>query len=81
MNATLSSGSLPVMRVHYAEILCQLAEERGVRRSDLVSVAGIRNSQLSHPDNFITLDQFTVVMPGGTDRCGDECLGWNTANV
>ena len=75
MNATLSSGSLPVMRVHYAEILCQLAEERGVRRSELVSVAGIRNSQLSHPDNFITLDQFTALCQQALTRCGDECLG------
>lgn len=75
MNAPLSGGTLPVIRAHYAEILCQLAEERGVAQQELVSAAGIRQPQLSHPDNFITLDQFTELCRQAFVRCKDDSLG------
>lgn len=75
MNAILSGDSLPGMRVHYVEILCRLAEERGVCRSELLSATGIRNSQLSHPDNFITLNQFTALCQQVLARCGDDSIG------
>jgi hypothetical protein len=75
MNALLSGGTLPVIRAHYAEILCQLAEERGVAQQELVSAAGIRQPQLSHPDNFITLDQFTELCRQAFVRCKDDSLG------
>lgn len=75
MNAILTSGALPVTRAHYAEILCRLAEEKGVVRNELIRAAGIRDAQLGHPDNFITLDQFTDLCRQALARCDDQALG------
>lgn len=75
MTAMLTGGTLPVTRAHYAEILCRLAEERGVGRQELLRAAGIRDAQLGHPDNFITLDQFTELCRQALARCGDQTLG------
>ncbi|MGC8120046.1 AraC family transcriptional regulator [Marinobacter sp. VGCF2001] len=75
MNGLLSDGSLPGMRVHYAEILCQLAEERHICRTELLLASGIRHHQLSHPDNFITLNQFIALCEAVLARCDDDCLG------
>ncbi|WP_227663227.1 AraC family transcriptional regulator [Marinobacter halophilus] len=66
---------MPVTRAHYAEILCRLAGERGVGRHELIKAAGIRDAQLGHPDNFITLDQFTELCRQALARCGDPGLG------
>ena len=60
MNAPGISGNLPVIRAHYADILCQLAEDRGLQRGRLLSAAGIRPSMLGHLNNFITVDQFSA---------------------
>ncbi len=75
MSLTSNQGTLPVMRAHYVDILCQLAEEKGVRRADLLSAADIRNSQLSHPDNLITGDQFAELCRAALKRTGDPELG------
>ena len=75
MTAMLTGGTLPVIRAHYAEILCRLAEEKGVCRQELIRPAGIRDAQLGHPDNFITLDQFTELCQQALARCGDQALG------
>lgn len=68
-------GPLPVIRAHYADILCQLAEELGVARAPLLASAGIRPVQLGHPDNFITLEQFTGLCREALARCKDDALG------
>lgn len=81
MNALLSGGTLPVIRAHYAEILCQLAEERGVAQQELVSAAGIRQPQLGHPDNFITWtsSRSCVVKPLFAART--TAWGWSLAGA
>ena len=75
MTAMLTGGTLPVTRAHYAEILCRLAEERGIGRHELLKAAGIRDAQLGNPDNFITLDQFTELCRQALVRCADPGLG------
>ncbi|MBW7472267.1 AraC family transcriptional regulator [Marinobacter sp. M216] len=80
MKAPGSTGTLPVMRAHYADILCQLAEDKGVSRQALLAAAGIRPSMLGHPENFITVDQFTALCRESLDRCGDDTLGLEFGN-
>lgn len=63
------------MRAHYVDILCQLAEEKGVRRADLLSAAGILSSRLSHPENLVAGDQFAELCRQALDRTGDQGLG------
>ncbi|WP_372995320.1 AraC family transcriptional regulator [Marinobacter sp.] len=75
MNAPGITGNLPVIRAHYADILCQLAEDRGLQRSRLLTAAGIRPSMLGHPDNFITVDQFSALCRESLVRSGDPALG------
>lgn len=75
MNAPGFNGSLPVIRAHYADILCELCEDMDVPRSALMAAAGIRPSMLGHPDNFITVDQFTRLCREALERCGEETLG------
>ncbi|WP_323752163.1 AraC family transcriptional regulator [Marinobacter sp.] len=75
MNPTSSQGAQPVMRAHYVDILCQLAEQKGVRRADLLVAAGIRNSQLSHPENLVTGNQFSKLCRQALDLTGDPGLG------
>ncbi|MDI9246520.1 AraC family transcriptional regulator [Marinobacter sp. CHS3-4] len=68
-------GKMPAIRAHYADILCQLAEERQVSRSALLNAAGIRASLLNHPENFITVDQFSALCREAIRCSGDPCLG------
>ncbi|MDX1816419.1 MAG: AraC family transcriptional regulator [Marinobacter sp.] len=75
MNAPGITGNLPIIRAHYADILCQLAEELGVERRRLLADSGIRPALLGHPDNFITLDQFTNLCRAAVARTGDAALG------
>ncbi|WP_303290298.1 AraC family transcriptional regulator [Marinobacter sp. SS5-14b] len=75
MNPTSNRGTLQVMRAHYADILCQLAADKGVRPGDLLAAAGIRSSLLSHPENLITVDQFSALCREALERCGDNGLG------
>ncbi|KAA1172408.1 AraC family transcriptional regulator [Marinobacter salinexigens] len=75
MNAPGFTGSLPVIRAHYADILCELSEDMDVPRSALLSAAGIRPSMLGHPDNFITVDQFTLLCRQAILHCDQVTLG------
>lgn len=75
MNAPGATGPLPVIRAHYADILCQLASEHDVPRPTLLASAGIRSSMLSHPDNLITVDQFTGLCREALRRSGNAALG------
>jgi AraC-like DNA-binding protein len=75
MNAPGISGNLPLIRAHYADILCQLAQDRGLPRARLLSAAGVRPSMLGHPDNFITVDQFSALCRAALAQSGDEALG------
>lgn len=75
MKAPGFSGHLPVIRAHYADILCQMAEDRGLARLGLLSAAGIRPSMLGHPDNFITVDQFSGLCQAVLAQAGDPALG------
>lgn len=75
MNAPGITGNLPVIRAHYADILCQLAEDRGLHRSRLLSASGIRPSMLGHPDNYITVDQFSALCRESLVQSGDPALG------
>ncbi|HLT12502.1 MAG TPA: AraC family transcriptional regulator [Marinobacter sp.] len=75
MNPTSNRGTLPVMRAHYADILCQLAAEKGARPNELLAAADIRSNQLSHPENLITADQFAALCRKALDCCGDNGLG------
>src|SRR5690606_25088979 len=74
MNPTSNRGTLPVMRAHYADILCQLAAEKGARPNELLAAADIRSNQLSHPENLITADQFAALCRKALDCCGDNGL-------
>lgn len=75
MNAPEKSGNLPVIRAHYADILCQLAEEKGVVRTNLLRAAEIRPAMLGHPDNFITVDQFSALCREALERSREPALG------
>lgn len=75
MNVHDPNGNLPVIRAHYADILCQLAEELGVPRGALLGAAGIRRSLLGHPDNCLTVAQFTRLCEAALIRTGDDALG------
>ncbi|MDV2078783.1 AraC family transcriptional regulator [Marinobacter xestospongiae] len=66
---------LPVIKAHYADILCQLLEERGVRRQPLLKAAAIRSSALEHPDNLITIKQFVALNRAALEHSGDPALG------
>ncbi|RMJ02577.1 HTH-type transcriptional regulator VirS [Marinobacter litoralis] len=52
-----------------------MAEEKGVRRTDLLAASGIRNAQLSHPENLVTGDQFAELCRQALSRTGDPGLG------
>lgn len=75
MNAPGITGNLPVIRAHYADILCQLAEDRGLQRSRLLAASGIRPSMLGHPENFITVDQFSALCRESLVQSRDPALG------
>ena len=70
-----AAGPLPVIRAHYADILCQLAMEQGVTRTELLASAGIRVSMLSHPENLITVEQFTALCREALARTTHPGLG------
>lgn len=71
----LQAGPMAAVRAHYADILCQLAEERQVDRAGLLKAAGIRPSRLEHPENLITVEQFSVLCRAAIKRTGDPALG------
>lgn len=75
MNAPEKTGNLPVIRAHYADILCQLAEEKGVKRIDLLRLADIRPAMLGHPDNLITVDQFSGLCRSALALSREPALG------
>ncbi len=75
MNAPGITGNLPVIRAHYADILCQLAEDRGLQRSRLLAASGIRPSMLGHPENFIAVDQFSALCRESLVQSRDPALG------
>lgn len=75
MHSTGGSKDLPAIRAHYADILCQLAEEKGVPRNRLLGAAGVRPAVLGHPDNLITLDQFAALNRCALELTGDAALG------
>ena len=76
MNLPEATGhQLPVIRAHYADILCQLAGEHGVARGPMLTAAGIRGSMLSHPDNLITVEQFTRLCREALHRSDNPALG------
>lgn len=66
---------LPVIKAHYADILCQLVEEQGGSRRGLLAAAEIRASALSHPDNMITVSQFVALNRAALQVSGDPALG------
>lgn len=68
-------GQLPVVRAHYADILCQLAEEKQVARDGLLKAAAIRPSLLGHPENLITIEQFSALCRQAIERTNDPALG------
>jgi len=68
-------GQLPAIRAHYADILCQLAEERQVSKAELLKAADIRPSLLGHPENLITVDQFSALCREAIQRSHDPSLG------
>ncbi len=75
MSSARENGHLPVIRAHYADILCQLAEEKGIPRKTLLKASDIRPSLLGHPDNFITVDQFSSLCRESIRRSEDSALG------
>ena len=75
MNAPGKTGNLPVIRAHYADILCQLAEEKGAARPELLRSADIRPAMLGHPDNFITVEQFSRLCRSALALSHDPALG------
>ena len=75
MNAPGKTGNLPVIRAHYADILCQLAEEKGAARPELLRSADIRPAMLGHPDNFITVEQFSSLCRSALALSHDPALG------
>lgn len=66
---------LPVIKAHYADILCQLVEEKGGSRRALLAAADLRPSALSHPDNLITVKQFVALNREALVQSGDPALG------
>lgn len=66
---------LPVIKAHYADILCQLVEEKGGSRGSLLTAADIRPSALSHPDNLITVSQFVALNRAALALSDDPALG------
>lgn len=66
---------LPVIKAHYADILCQLVEEKGVSRRSLLAAAELRSSALSHPDNMITVSQFVALNRAALALSGEPALG------
>ncbi|SFM01838.1 AraC family transcriptional regulator [Marinobacter zhejiangensis] len=66
---------LPVIKAHYADILCQLVEEKGGSRRAVLAEADIRPSVLSHPDNLITVSQFVALNRAALGHSGDPALG------
>lgn len=69
------TGTLPAIRAHYADILCQLVEEMGGTRQAVLAGAGLRASQLGHPDNFITVNQFTALCRAALIESDEPALG------
>ena len=59
MNVHDPNGNLPVIRAHYADILCQLAEELGVR----VRIEPIPREALYVADELFFTGTATEVMP------------------
>lgn len=70
-----SIGQMAVIRAHYADILCQLAEEKQLVRAPLLKAAEIRPSLLDHPENLITVDQFSALCREVMNRSKDPFLG------
>jgi AraC-like DNA-binding protein len=66
---------MSVVRAHYADILCQLAEEKQVARAGLLEAADIRASLLGHPENLITVGQFSALCREAIERTRDPALG------
>ncbi|QSP95901.1 AraC family transcriptional regulator [Marinobacter salinisoli] len=75
MNAPTSAANQPFIHAHYADILCQLVQEKGVSRPSLLSAAGIRPGLLEHPDNLISIPQFVALCRECLQRSGDPALG------
>lgn len=68
-------GQMLAIRAHYAEILCQLAEEKQVARTALLKAAQVRPSLLEHPENLITVDQFSALCREAIQASKDPSLG------
>lgn len=75
MSSAQKQGDMPAIRAHYADILCQLAGEYQIERSSLLKAAGIRPALLAHPENFITIDQFSGLCREAIHRSGNPSLG------
>lgn len=69
------AADLPVIKAHYADILCQLVEEKGAARGAMLTAADIRPSALSHPDNLISLSQFVALNRAALAFSDDPALG------
>ncbi|MDX1457661.1 MAG: AraC family transcriptional regulator [Marinobacter sp.] len=68
-------ADLPLIKAHYADILCQLVEEKGGSRTALLAAADIRPSALGHPDNMITVSQFVALNRAAIELSGEPALG------
>ena len=66
---------IPAIRAHYAVILCQLTEERGVSRAALLRAAEVPDDALRNPDSLLTLNQFMRVARQALALTGDGGLG------
>ncbi len=66
---------LPLVKAHYAEILCQLVEEKGGNRSALLAAANLRPAALGHPENLITVSQFVALNRAALRLGGVPALG------
>ncbi|MDX1755151.1 MAG: AraC family transcriptional regulator [Marinobacter sp.] len=68
-------ADLPLIKAHYADILCQLVEEKGVSPLALLAEAEIRPSVLGHPDNMITVKQFVALNRAALKLSAEPALG------
>ncbi|MBZ2170338.1 AraC family transcriptional regulator [Marinobacter sp. F4216] len=75
MSAPITSASQPFIHAHYADILCQLAEDKGVSRQTLLTGSGIRPAMLEHPDNLISAPKFITLCRESLAHSGDPALG------
>ncbi|WP_227519990.1 AraC family transcriptional regulator [Mangrovitalea sediminis] len=63
------------IRAHYAEILYQLAVDKGCSGDALLDAAGLPPRLLRDPDNHLRLDEFERLVRAALDMTGDPALG------